>query len=648
MLNKDDGIFLPSIEGVVSGKTSQVAGMNDILNKLIGNDNYLDKRKMSTENTIEDLKKSKKYKLGDVVDVLGFHTKGDGSHHLRIAKDVDDGSGEVGVDGLIWCILHSGEVNVSWFGAKGDFDYVSYNGSDSSAFFEKAINYCARNYSTELVIDGLFYISKTIITKNPIIMKGRSVPCRPLLSNSDNPLLTFNKPSSGIAVADNTIAIVMEGYGTTTQKDARIFLEKIKFFGKSRTSTFIHSKVFGAPARPLVIRDCEGEAFKDFLVIENPSSDNLGTNYYSSSFSNNNFYYCENFIRTIIDGDLQGLGGFSIKDSTIEQGCGIKIKNLMGYGEIKNCLLEGSPNTIDIKLHSNASLNIEGVYFEKNSGVNVINSVVGGYRNTLNFSYCFDLNSTHTFNISDLKVRMVANKIKDACIFERVNFIEKDFTLKNSQINQLVTSNVGRIIEIKPNTYYDTFRFDSYTDTIDNIKVSKVKAGTSAQANRNINGLVIGEYIVAQFFNAGKSFNCEVSFVDLQGNGGYVDTPTVTIPANNFVTIRLPLIKNITGTSIGLSLSKISEDTYLSGGYYSLKNADLFDDFLCSKDIDLSFYSLFTQLDTPYYTRKMEEEGIYEDFVDYMDSLNANPLTRPSEPKPSERLLKFAKRYNIN
>ncbi|MGL4970494.1 MAG: hypothetical protein ACRC45_02565, partial [Cetobacterium sp.] len=53
-------------------------------------------------------------------------------------------------------------------------------------------------------------------------------------------------------------------------------------------------------------------------------------------------------------------------------------------------------------------------------------------------------------------------------------------------------------------------------------------------------------------------------------------------------------------------------------------------------------------LDTPYYTRKMEEEGIYEDFVDYMDSLNTNPLTRPSEPQPSERLLEFAKRYNIN
>ncbi|MGL5189568.1 MAG: glycerophosphodiester phosphodiesterase, partial [Cetobacterium sp.] len=68
---------------VVSGKTSQVAGMNEIMNNLIGNDNYLDKRKMSTENTIEDLKNSKKYKLGDVVEVLGFHAKGDGRHHKR-------------------------------------------------------------------------------------------------------------------------------------------------------------------------------------------------------------------------------------------------------------------------------------------------------------------------------------------------------------------------------------------------------------------------------------------------------------------------------------------------------------------------------------------------------------------------------------
>ncbi|MGL4454055.1 MAG: hypothetical protein ACRCTZ_23135 [Sarcina sp.] len=49
-LDKNDGTFSPSIEGVVSGKTSQVTGMNGLLNDLIGNDNYLKDKKLDRGN----------------------------------------------------------------------------------------------------------------------------------------------------------------------------------------------------------------------------------------------------------------------------------------------------------------------------------------------------------------------------------------------------------------------------------------------------------------------------------------------------------------------------------------------------------------------------------------------------------------------
>ncbi|MGL5749570.1 MAG: hypothetical protein ACRCXT_03510 [Paraclostridium sp.] len=166
MLNKDDGIFLPSIEGVVSGKTSQVAGMNEIMNNLIGNDNYLDKRKMSTENTIEDLKKSKKYKLGDIVKVLGFHEKGNGSHHLRIAKSTDDGSGELGQGGIWWCIVHSGEVNVSWFGAKFDNIYNLDKAKENYYIVQRFFDYASN--CKKLIFDGkgvLSLIGTTYLNK---------------------------------------------------------------------------------------------------------------------------------------------------------------------------------------------------------------------------------------------------------------------------------------------------------------------------------------------------------------------------------------------------------------------------------------------------------------------------------------------------
>lgn len=74
------------------------------------------------ENTINELINSagSKYKVGDVVEVLGYYTAGDGAHHKRKIESADDGSGVQLANGLWANIVHNGEVNVSWFGARGD------------------------------------------------------------------------------------------------------------------------------------------------------------------------------------------------------------------------------------------------------------------------------------------------------------------------------------------------------------------------------------------------------------------------------------------------------------------------------------------------------------------------------------------------
>ncbi|MGL5714603.1 MAG: glycosyl hydrolase family 28-related protein, partial [Paraclostridium sp.] len=171
-LDKNDGTFSPSIEGVISGKTSQVSGMNGLLNDLIGNDNYLNGKKLDKGsytgtaedlsndiksrlpyvNTIEDLKKQTKYAVGDVVEVLGYYTKGDGAGHPRQKKPVGYTGADavIGADGSIWGIVHSGEVNVSWFGAKGD------GISDDTIHIQNAIN-----FSENIKINkGKFLISR--------------------------------------------------------------------------------------------------------------------------------------------------------------------------------------------------------------------------------------------------------------------------------------------------------------------------------------------------------------------------------------------------------------------------------------------------------------------------------------------------------
>ncbi len=74
------------------------------------------------ENTINDLIASTKYSVGDVVEVLGYYTKGDGAGHQRQKKPegYNGTDAVIGVDGSVWGIVHNGEVNVSWFGAKGN------------------------------------------------------------------------------------------------------------------------------------------------------------------------------------------------------------------------------------------------------------------------------------------------------------------------------------------------------------------------------------------------------------------------------------------------------------------------------------------------------------------------------------------------
>ncbi|MGL5713998.1 MAG: hypothetical protein ACRCX2_13335 [Paraclostridium sp.] len=103
-------------------------------------------RKMSTEDNIEELKKATRYKAGDVVEVLGYYSAGDGAGHTRQKKAVGYNGADavIGVDGSIWGIVHNGEVNVSWFGAKGD------GVTDDAPVFRKVVSYCKGDFTIKL------------------------------------------------------------------------------------------------------------------------------------------------------------------------------------------------------------------------------------------------------------------------------------------------------------------------------------------------------------------------------------------------------------------------------------------------------------------------------------------------------------------
>lgn len=122
---------------------------------------YFDEKVRTYEiPTIADLQSRKNLKVGDIVEVLGYYSAGDGAGHKRIIKAEDDGSGVQLRSGKWANIVHNGEVNVSWFGVKetGNYDDI----------LEKVIN----KYRN-VIIDKSFSTYRTInIIKEGVIIKG--------------------------------------------------------------------------------------------------------------------------------------------------------------------------------------------------------------------------------------------------------------------------------------------------------------------------------------------------------------------------------------------------------------------------------------------------------------------------------------------
>lgn len=110
-----------------------------------------------TYDTIDELvNKSMGLAVGEVVTLNGYYSADDGATHKRVIADTDDGSGVQLRSGKWANIVHNGEVNVSWFGAKGD------GVTDDTEAIQKAVNigFCIH------IPKGTFYLTKPIKTKD--------------------------------------------------------------------------------------------------------------------------------------------------------------------------------------------------------------------------------------------------------------------------------------------------------------------------------------------------------------------------------------------------------------------------------------------------------------------------------------------------
>ena len=123
------------------------------------NNSWENTKSNKSANTINDLKT----KSSDVINVLGYHTKGDGGGGLfywdSTSTEADNGGTIIQATGITtgrWKRVFSGAVNVKWFGAVESFVI------DSTQAIQNAIEYVKATQLKSLLISGKYAVSQII------------------------------------------------------------------------------------------------------------------------------------------------------------------------------------------------------------------------------------------------------------------------------------------------------------------------------------------------------------------------------------------------------------------------------------------------------------------------------------------------------
>lgn len=110
--------------------------------------------------TIEEMQGTA-LKVGDIIEVLGYYTAGDGAGHKRVIASEDDGSGIQLSNGLWANIVHRGIIHSNWFGANKNGDVTD--------IFKKIVAYnkpTVIDYGTYTITDYIFVKNNKIIEDN--------------------------------------------------------------------------------------------------------------------------------------------------------------------------------------------------------------------------------------------------------------------------------------------------------------------------------------------------------------------------------------------------------------------------------------------------------------------------------------------------
>ncbi|MGL5714998.1 MAG: hypothetical protein ACRCX2_18425 [Paraclostridium sp.] len=643
-LDKNDGTFSPSIEGVISGKTSQVTGMNGLLNDLIGNDNYLKGKKLDRGsytgtaedlsndtksrfpyvNTIEDLKKQTKYAVGDIVEVLGYYEKGDGAGHKRQKKHVGYNGADavIGTDGSIWGIVHNGEVNVSWFGARCD------GVTDDTSFFEKAYDFCGfidlgfRTYK----IQGVFSKNKDTVVKN-----GKIVTDNFFFKGVENAGHEYNNTFKFLNLTiessnNDYYSVEFKHTSISSNQERGLLFDNCVFRGSLYTSSIKKgSGVYVGQSSSLVFNNCR------FYFLENAicTTDMNNVFFTNTSFSNNNNIIC-NFTSDVV--------------------------NNCGYN-YSNCIFIANTN-ISFEVDSLCYAN---TLFDYNIGVSLSGtslSLVGCYLGLDNLNSFKANASTNMFSntrITHYSKNESSLEVGGRCLFSACDFengnsfvrtINAEITMDCCKFDTL--SSNGVIIYGIGAEYLSLNISDSDLTRLLN-KGWRIMNYANYTPLLHVVSNCKGQYqIVEGFFGAGV-------YQTILNNNKVFDIDKVEVMSNSVSELKSKkwAVKDLSSgvyLKITDNISQVSsfsiKITYNLFKTYSLKNVIAYDTIKMQS------------LDTPYHASNMQKLGILDEYHNYLSesheyekSQNVQDgtmnLNIPQPPVIPAEVETYAKEYNL-
>lgn len=613
-------------------------------------------------DTIQDVINDITLKTGMVIDINGYYSADDGATHKRVIADTDDGSGVQLRSGKWANIVHNGEVNVSWFGAKGD------GVTDDTQAIQKAIN-IANNIILE---EKTYHLTNVLeIFSNKNILGNRTI-------------LYSEQQTKGII----TCGKFNGEYISNVKIDNIVFKNKQQGFNESGRVIIIYG------AENIYISNCKLIGWDgDALIIDRNSN--------SPSTKNPKNIIIENCL-------FDGVNKDNRQAITLFAGENIVIRNNRFLNTTRNDM----PGAIDLE----PWLELEEVFFKD---ITIENNYFFDTRIAVNVALV-----KSNKNVPYLKGlyinNNIINKVDNMAIYlyqcNQNNETFKEFEDWNS--NDVVIDSNIIIMDIN-NPQWISFWFMGMKNlTFSNNKVYEYNGMFYIGINneykntmcKNIN-VFINDNIFTGFCTADPQTHAYFE-IGINNNLNILNNTFIENKVGTYKTHRLFSFVNptVNGEKVPYKYTQISKNVVHSiydkktnqagiqwfgemGGRVGIENIKTEQNILTPNiierwtswddkpPIEQVQINNIAQLSTPYMATKMQQEGVYDDFITYMDektaydkqqeklekdrqlayeeALKENPeltyeefmsvqpmlLNIVEEPQPSEKLKKFMEKY---